>query len=99
MPKAEFRYSSKKNKSLRNLLLRKGRMESSDREKTEIFISCRSLIDTDTFSKTDAFVIVSVPHPHQLGKWTELHRTETIMDNLNPNFTKSVVIEHIFEIQ
>jgi hypothetical protein len=31
-----------------------------DREKIEIFISCRSLANLDTFSKSDPFVVMSI---------------------------------------
>ena len=33
-------------------------IEQEDRKKIELFISCRSLIEMDTFSKSDPYVIM-----------------------------------------
>ncbi|KAL4499199.1 hypothetical protein ABPG72_006785 [Tetrahymena utriculariae] len=73
-------------------------LDMSDREKVEIFVSCRSLADKDAFSKSDPFVIMQIQNP-QTKQWGELFRTEVIMDNLNPNFTKSCLVDYIFEVQ
>jgi hypothetical protein len=32
------------------------------------------------------------------NSWVELERTEIVKDNLNPNFTKSIIIEYLFEV-
>lgn len=48
----------------------------------------------DTFSKSDPYVILYV---QRNNKWAEYGRTETIMDNLNPNFSKTFIIEYFFE--
>jgi hypothetical protein len=50
----------------------------------------------DTFSKSDPFVVLM---NKKNNKWTEIDRTETIMDNLNPNFKKSFIIDYFFEVQ
>lgn len=50
----------------------------------------------DTFSKSDPYVIVQVKKNNQ---WFEYGRTETIMDNLNPNFATSIIIDYYFEVQ
>lgn len=69
-----------------------------DREQIEIYISCRSLTNKDTFSKSDPYVVMKAQNP-QSGLWQEVGRTETIQNNLNPNFVKSLPYEYIFEIQ
>ena len=76
-------------------------MEVADvtaRERIEIFISCRSLKNMDTFSKSDPQVIVYM-RTNQSTPWSEVTRTECISDNLNPNFSKTLIIDYIFEIQ
>ena len=70
--------------------------EPATSTKLELFISCRSLINMDSFSKSDPYVILYVK---MNNIWQEYSRTETIMDNLNPNFTKSFLIDFYFEVQ
>lgn len=70
---------------------------SSDREKVEFFISCRSLKNMDVFSKSDPQVIMYVKTPS--NQWAEFGRTEMIKDNLNPNFSKTFQLDYIFEVQ
>ena len=62
---------------------------SDDKEKIELFISCRSLKNLDTFSKSDPQVIVSMVNNNHLS---EIGRTEVVQNNLNPNFAKSFII-------
>ncbi|CAC5407770.1 Protein BONZAI 1,Copine-3,Copine-8,Nicotinic receptor-associated protein 1,Copine-5,Copine-2,Copine-4,Copine-1,Copine-6,Copine-7,Copine-A,Copine-9 [Mytilus coruscus] len=50
----------------------------------ELSISCRNLIDSDVFSKSD-------PSKYILG------RTEIIWNNLNPDFVKKFVMHYYFE--
>lgn len=69
----------------------------SDREKVELFISCRSLKNMDVFSKSDPQVILLLKTPS--NQWREHARTEMIKDNLNPNFTKTFQLDYIFETQ
>lgn len=57
-------------------------------------ISCKNLLDADTFSKSDPFVVVQ---EYKDGKWTELFRTEVISNNLNPVFIKSAYLLYKFE--
>lgn len=70
---------------------------STDREKIELFISCRSLANMDYLSKSDPQVIFFYKAPN--GQWAEFGRTEIIKDNLNPNFTKTFQYDYIFETQ
>jgi len=49
----------------------------------------------DIFSKSDPYVKVSFKRaPNQ--PWAFLGRTETIDNNLNPNFKKSFIVDYIF---
>ena len=50
----------------------------------------------DVFSKSDPYVKVYFKRvPNQ--PWAYLGRTQTIDNNLNPNFTKSFVVQYVFE--
>jgi len=62
----------------------------------EIHISCRKLLDLDTFSKSDPLAVLFV-YDKSLKKWKEYGRTEVIMNNLNPDFAKSFVMDYFFE--
>ena len=67
-------------------------------QKVEIFISARNLLDMDFFSKSDPYVKVyftSGPSRQQ----AYLGKTETIDNNLNPNFVKSFKLDYIFEVK
>lgn len=61
----------------------------------EIFVSARGLYDMDVFSKSDPYVKVYFKRgPNQ--PWTLLGRTETIDNNLNPNFQRSFIVNYVF---
>ena len=62
----------------------------------EIFLSARGLYDMDVFSKSDPYVKVYFKRSNT-NQWGLLGRTETIDNNLNPNFQKSFVVDYIFE--
>jgi len=65
-------------------------------EKIQIFISCRKLKDMDTFSKSDPQVHVFLKNGKN-GVYTALGKTEMILNNLNPDFTKNFTIDYYFE--
>ncbi|EAR93346.1 copine protein (macronuclear) [Tetrahymena thermophila SB210] len=65
-------------------------------QKVDITISCRSLKDADVFSKSDPLVVVRMKNT-QNGSWYEIGRTETIQNNLNPNFKRSLQLDYMFE--
>jgi hypothetical protein len=69
-----------------------------DREKVELFISCRGLKDMDTFSKSDPQVTVYFKKGRS-QTFIMKGKTEKIDDNLNPNFATSFIFDYIFEIQ
>lgn len=68
-----------------------------DSEKVELFFSCRNLLDMDTFSKSDPKLSLYQQLPN--GSWQLVGNTETIQDNLNPDFSKSFVVDYIFEVK
>ncbi|XP_028392485.1 copine-3-like isoform X2 [Dendronephthya gigantea] len=60
----------------------------------QLSISCKGLINKDTFSKSDPLAVV---HLFSGNQWIEVGRTEQIKDNLNPNFAKSIIVDYHFE--
>uniref|UniRef100_A0A8D3BT49 Copine-8-like n=1 Tax=Scophthalmus maximus TaxID=52904 RepID=A0A8D3BT49_SCOMX len=56
--------------------------------KVEITVSCRNLLDRDTFSKSDPSKI----HRHKL-----FGRTEVIDNTLNPDFVRKFILDYFFE--
>jgi hypothetical protein len=64
-------------------------------QKIELFLNARGLGDMDFFSKSDPYVKVYFKrHPNENIMF--MGRTETIMNDLNPNFTKSFIVDYIF---
>uniref|UniRef100_A0A3B4XFY8 Copine 8 n=1 Tax=Seriola lalandi dorsalis TaxID=1841481 RepID=A0A3B4XFY8_SERLL len=64
--------------------------------KVEITVSCRNLLDRDTFSKSDPSKIgpslcLSVTHGDHFG------RTEVIDNTLNPDFVRKFILDYFFE--
>ncbi|XP_038132636.1 copine-9-like isoform X2 [Cyprinodon tularosa] len=64
--------------------------------KIEVTVSCRNLLDMDTFSKSDPVVILYV---QALGtkEWREFGRTEVIENTLSPDFVRKFVLDYFFE--
>ncbi len=61
-------------------------------------ISCRNLKDCDVLSKSDPMVVVFLETRTASSKtWREIGRTEVIDNNLNPDFTKSILVDYRFE--
>jgi hypothetical protein len=54
------------------------------------------LPNKDIASKSDPFAVLSVQDV-ATGKFSELGRSETVMDNLNPEFQKQFVVVYHFE--
>lgn len=64
--------------------------------RVQLTITCKNLVDADVFSKSDPMVVVFT---NNSGHWSEFGRTETIWDNLNPEFAKHFIMEYHFEMQ
>ncbi|XP_019910894.2 copine-9 [Esox lucius] len=64
--------------------------------KIEVTVSCRNLLDMDTFSKSDPVVVLFV---QGIGtkEWREFGRTEVIDNTLNPDFVRKFVLDFFFE--
>ncbi|XP_018617439.1 copine-8-like isoform X1 [Scleropages formosus] len=64
--------------------------------KVEITVSCRNLLDMDTFSKSDPLCVL---YTQGLGskEWREFGRTEVIDNTLNPDFVRKFILDYFFE--
>ncbi|XP_042191673.1 copine-8 isoform X1 [Callorhinchus milii] len=64
--------------------------------KVEITISCRNLLDRDTFSKSDPICVLYL---QGIGtkEWRETGRTEVIDNTLNPDFVRKFILDYFFE--
>ncbi|XP_077458444.1 copine-8-like isoform X3 [Stigmatopora argus] len=64
--------------------------------KIEVTVSCRSLLDVDTFSKSDPVVVLYL---QAIGtkEWRESGRTEVIDNTRNPDFVRKFVLDFFFE--
>lgn len=63
----------------------------------EIFLNGRGLGDLDFFSKSDPYVKVYFERKAVGGQWNLIGRTETIDNDLNPNWKKTFVLDYVFE--
>uniref|UniRef100_H0XDP2 Copine-9 n=1 Tax=Otolemur garnettii TaxID=30611 RepID=H0XDP2_OTOGA len=64
--------------------------------KIEITVSCRNLLDLDTFSKSDPMVVLYT-QSQASQEWREFGRTEVIDNTLNPDFVRKFVLDYFFE--
>ncbi|XP_070695279.1 copine-9-like [Pempheris klunzingeri] len=64
--------------------------------KIEVTVSCRNLLDVDTFSKSDPVVVLYL---QAVGtkEWREFGRTEVIDNTRNPDFVRKFVLDFFFE--
>ena len=72
-------------------------LNNSLSQRIELFISARHLRDLDVFSKSDPYCKVSFKRDYTQHQYSVVGKTETIQNNLNPNFAKSFQIDYIFE--
>eukprot|EP01091_Cochliopodium_minus_P010033 TRINITY_DN2606_c0_g2_i1.p1 TRINITY_DN2606_c0_g2~~TRINITY_DN2606_c0_g2_i1.p1 ORF type:complete len:740 (-),score=227.23 TRINITY_DN2606_c0_g2_i1:64-2283(-) len=64
--------------------------------KIELHFTCNNLMDMDTFSKSDPQIYIYMQSNRSL-EWKLIGKTEVIYDNLNPIFTKALLIDYYFE--
>ncbi|CAL8251641.1 unnamed protein product, partial [Arctogadus glacialis] len=64
--------------------------------KVEITVSCRNLLDRDTFSKSDPLVVLYTQGV-ECKQWREFGRTEVIDNTLNPDFVRKYILDYFFE--
>ena len=60
----------------------------------ELSVKCENLVNRDAFSKSDPFCVLFLKKG---GQWYEIGRTETLIDNLSPEWQKKFVVEYSFE--
>ena len=63
-------------------------------QQVNLFVSGRKLKDLDTFSKSDPQCRLM---EKKNGQWVQVGQTETIMNNLNPDFKTSFTVAYYFE--
>eukprot|EP00164_Ancoracysta_twista_P003559 GFYU01004751.1.p1 GENE.GFYU01004751.1~~GFYU01004751.1.p1 ORF type:complete len:528 (-),score=159.44 GFYU01004751.1:146-1729(-) len=63
--------------------------------RVEMRFTARNLANKDTLSKSDPLLVLYQKSPKGL---MELGRTETISDNLNPEWTRAIMVDYTFEI-
>jgi Ca2+-dependent lipid-binding protein len=61
-----------------------------------LFISCRKLKDLDVFSKSDPQCRI-YEFKEQQRAWMMIAKTETIKNNLNPDFKANITVGYAFE--
>ncbi|XP_056897066.1 copine-5 isoform X1 [Takifugu flavidus] len=64
--------------------------------RVEITVSCRNLLDRDTFSKSDPLVVLYTQGV-ECKQWREFGRTEVIDNTLNPDFVRKFILDYFFE--
>ncbi|XP_076863695.1 copine-8 [Brachyhypopomus gauderio] len=64
--------------------------------KVEITVSCRNLLDRDTFSKSDPICVLYIQTVTN-REWREFGRTEVINNTLNPDFVQKFILDYFFE--
>ncbi|XP_012372787.1 copine-3 [Octodon degus] len=64
--------------------------------KVELNISCNNLLDFDVTSKSDPLCVLFLNTSGQ--QWYEVDRTERIKNCLNPQFSKTFIIDYYFEV-
>uniref|UniRef100_A0A6Q2Y3D0 C2 domain-containing protein n=1 Tax=Esox lucius TaxID=8010 RepID=A0A6Q2Y3D0_ESOLU len=64
--------------------------------KVEITVSCRNLLDKDTFSKSDPLCVLYTQGV-ETKQWREFGRTEVIDNTLNPDFVRKYILNYFFE--
>lgn len=62
-----------------------------------VFHSCRNLINADIITKSDPYCVVWMQEPRWQDQYYEIGRTETIDDNLNPQWVKKFVFAYSCE--
>lgn len=62
----------------------------------EISVSCRNLLNMDVLGKSDPMCVMKVKQ-FASHEWREAGRTETINNNLNPDFVHKFAIDYFFQ--
>lgn len=70
--------------------------QSPTSELLELHLSCTSLADKDTFSKSDPFVTAFLST--NKSPLSQVGSTEVVQNNLNPTFKKGIPVTYIYEM-
>jgi len=71
--------------------------QSHLKERVELFISCKDLVQKDFNSASDPFVVVSMRDNHKGGSFSEIGRTEVMEDEPYPRFATQFKLDYYFE--
>jgi len=63
----------------------------------ELSLSCENLMNLDVLSKSDPFCVIYYKEASVQSEFTEVGRTETICDSLNPKWQKKIILDYNFE--
>lgn len=66
------------------------------KEKIMLFISCRALKDLDYIGKSDPYCQVFLKNDER-SPWQKIAKTDTVENNLNPDFSTPIIVEYFFE--
>ena len=69
--------------------------EAEEKERIEIFISCRNLDDLDFITVTDSFLVVKLIENNQPEK--VILKTKVYWNDLNPNYAETAIVDFYFE--
>lgn len=69
--------------------------EAEEKERIEIFISCRNLDDLDFITVTDSFLVVKLIENNQPEK--VILKTKVYWNDLNPNYAETAILDFFFE--
>lgn len=70
--------------------------QGGPKQKIQLFISCRKLKDLDFIGKSDPFCEVYLKNDER-SPWIMVMKTDTVMNNLNPDFSTPVTLDYCFE--
>ena len=74
--------------------------QAEEAQTVELQISCRHLLDMDLFSKSDPYVVLHLlVTTNTCPTWVEVGRTEVVMDDLNPDFKTSFLMDYLSKVQ
>ncbi|KAL2085742.1 hypothetical protein ACEWY4_019062 [Coilia grayii] len=64
--------------------------------RVELTVSCENLLDKDVFSKSDPMCVLLMNISG--SQWSEVGRTEMVLNCLNPKFAKKFLLDYYFEV-
>lgn len=75
----------------------------SPHSRVELSLSARGLINKDVMSKSDPMCVVEehrpVPNNPAMLEWVQIGRTETVKDELNPEWNRKIRMDYWFEVK